>query len=154
MPDQVADAVVVERRVAASPTHVYGYLTVGDRWARWQGRSADIDARPGGIFAMEMATGQRARGQFVELEPDRRVVFTWGWIDHPGVPPGSSTVAIDLIPDGDGTIIRLTHTGLPTEELPLHRMGWDHCLDRLVILVDGGDPGPDPGPDPTPTPTP
>lgn len=146
MADLPAPPIVVERRVQAAPATVYGYFTTSGQWTRWQGERAQVDARPGGIFAMDMATGQRARGQFLELEPGRRVVFTWGWIDHPGVPPGSSTVTIDLVPDGDGTIIRLTHTGLAPDELPFHRLGWDHYLDRLDLLAHGGDPGPDPGP--------
>jgi hypothetical protein len=42
-----------------------------------------------------------ASGRFAEIEPDRRIDFTWGW-EMPGNPvgPGSSMVEIDLIPDG------------------------------------------------------
>ncbi len=142
----MADVVVVEVRVAAPPAAVYRYLTDGDRWARWQGESATIDPAPGGIFLMNMADGRTARGQFVELDQDRRVVFTWGWVDVPGIPPGSTTVQIDLLADGDGTLIRLTHHGLPPEQLPLHRVGWEHYLPRLGTAAEDGDPGPDPGP--------
>ncbi len=92
---------------------------------------------------VEMPIGATARGEFVELVPDRRVVFTWGWVDHPGVPPGSSTVTIELIPDDGGTLVRLTHDGLPDEEVPLHVAGWEHYLPRLAMLAEGGDPGPD-----------
>lgn len=142
----MADRIIVEQFVRAATSLVYAYLTEGEKWARWQGVSARIDARPGGIFAMEMGNGMRARGQFVELVPDRRVVFTWGWIDHPGVPPGSSTVEIDLVPTGEGTTIRLTHHGLAPGELPNHRQGWSHYLPRLATVAVGEDPGPDPGP--------
>ncbi len=142
----MADPIVVERWVGAPPEKVYGFLTTSEKWARWQGAGAEIDARPGGIFAMDMANGMRARGQFVELEEDRKVVFTWGWIDHPGVPPGSTTVEIDLLPERGGTTIRLTHRGLSPDELPIHRLGWDHYLPRLAVVAAGGDPGPDPGP--------
>lgn len=139
-------AIVVERRVSAPPSAVYAYLTDSDRWAAWQGEEATVEARPGGIFRMRMAGGQTSRGQFVELEPDRRVVFTWGWVDHPGIPPGSTTVEIELIPDGNGTLIRLTHRDLPTDQVDLHRAGWEHYLPRLGTAVEGADPGPDPGP--------
>lgn len=142
----MSDPLVVERRVAAPPTTVYRYLTESERWARWQGVGATIDPSPGGLFRMEMATGQTARGEFLALEPDRRVVFTWGWIDHPGVPPGSTTVEIELIPDGEGTLVRLTHRDLPPGEHQVHLAGWRHYLPRLVSVAEGGDPGPDPGP--------
>lgn len=142
----MVDRIVVTRHIAAPPSVVYGYLTDSELWARWQGVEATIDSTPGGIFAMSMPTGQRARGQFVELEPHRRVVFTWGWIDHPGVPPGSSTVEIDLTPEEGGTMLTLTHTGLAPQEMDIHRLGWDHYLPRLATAAGGGDPGPDPGP--------
>jgi uncharacterized protein YndB with AHSA1/START domain len=137
---------VVERRIAATPAVVYAYLTDSSRWARWQGASAEIGARPGGLFRMTMATGQTARGEFIELVPDQRVVFTWGWIDAPGVPPGSTVVEIDLIAEADGTLLRLTHRDLATDEMDSHRAGWLHYLSRLRTVAEGGDPGPDPGP--------
>lgn len=137
---------VVERRIAAPPSVVYAYLTESGRWARWQGIAATIEPIPGGIFALSMANGTRARGQFVELVPDRRVVFTWGWIDHPGVPPGSTTVEIDLLSDGASTLLTLTHRDLPAEEMPIHTVGWNHYLPRLAVVAEGGEPGPDSGP--------
>lgn len=139
------EPIVVRRRIAAPPSIVYGYLTDSELWARWQGVGAMIEATPGGIFGISMPNGQRARGQFVELEPHRRVVFSWGWVDHPGVPPGSSTVEIDLVADEGGTMVTLTHTGLPPEEIDVHRLGWDHYIPRLAIVAEGGDPGRDTG---------
>lgn len=142
----MSEPIVVERQIAAPPDVVYGYLTTSEKWSRWQGVDATIDATPGGIFAMSMANGLRARGQFVELIPNQRVVFTWGWIDHPGLPPGASTVRIELVADGDGTMLRLTHDGLAADELPIHVAGWTHYIPRLALVAEGGDPGPDAGP--------
>jgi uncharacterized protein YndB with AHSA1/START domain len=136
----------VERRVAAPPAAVYAYLTDSVRWARWQGLSASIDAVPGGAFLMIVGGDQVAEGQFVELVPDRRVVFTWGWRGSSILPPGSSTVEIELVPDGDGTVIALTHRGLPAEARVVHEVGWMHYLPRLALAAEGGDPGADPGP--------
>lgn len=137
---------VVERHIDAPPAEVYRYLTDAERWVRWQGVDATIDPRTSGIFAMTMGNGMRARGQFVELVPDRRVVFTWGWIDHPGVPPGSTTVEIELEPRGAGTLVVLTHRDLPDDEIQVHAVGWEHYTARLAIVSVGDDPGPDPGP--------
>jgi uncharacterized protein YndB with AHSA1/START domain len=136
---------VVERRVSAPPSAVYAYLTDSERWARWQGVDATIEARPGGLFRILMPAGQTARGQFVELVPDRRVVFTWGFVDAPGIPPGSTTVEIELIPDGDATLVRLTHRGLTDEDVAIHRVGWEHYVPRLAAMASGADLGPDPG---------
>ena len=60
------------------------------------------------------------------------------------MPPGSSLVEIDLIDQADGTLVRLTHSGLPDEEARAnHGKGWAHYLDRLAVAAAGGDPGPD-----------
>ena len=139
----MTEPIIVTRRIAAPPSVVYAYLTDSDKWVRWQGVSATIEAKRGGLFALAMTNGTSARGQFVELVPDHRVVFTWGWIDHPGVPPGSSTVEIDLVPEGDGTLLKLTHRGLPPDEVAIHTAGWNHYTARLVIVAEGGEPGPD-----------
>ena len=138
--------IVVERHIAAPPERVYGHLTESALWARWQGVDASIEAVPGGLFRLSMPNGMTARGQFVALVENRRVVFSWGWIDHPGIPPGSTTVEVDLMAEGDGTRVRLTHRGLPPDEVAIHRLGWDHYLPRLAVAAEGGDPGPDVGP--------
>lgn len=138
--------VTVERHIAAPPATVYRYLTESEQWARWQGELATLDAQPGGIFRIEMGSGDTARGEFIELVADRRVVFTWGWIDRPDIAPGSTIVEIDLEPAGEGTLVRLTHRDLPASEAPMHAAGWRHYLARLQEAAEGRDPGPDHGP--------
>jgi uncharacterized protein YndB with AHSA1/START domain len=134
----------LERRIAAPRAIVYRHLTDSVRWARWQGATAEIEPTPGGMFRLAMANGTTAEGRFVELVPDERVLFTWGWRGSPSVPPGSSTVEIELLADGDGTLVRLTHRGLPAEERAIHELGWRTYLPRLAMVASGGDPGPEP----------
>jgi uncharacterized protein YndB with AHSA1/START domain len=143
----MSQPIVVERLITAPPRVVYAYLTDAEKWARWQGDRATIRPERGGLFALSMANGTTARGEFVEVEQDRRVVFTWGWVDHPGVPPGSTTVEIELFEEGEGTRLRLTHTGLPPDEVAIHTVGWEHYSRRLVTAAEGGDPGTDALPD-------
>ena len=58
--------------------------------------------------------------------------------------PESTTVEITLVPDGEDTVLRLRHSGLPTEEAEtMHGAQWPIYLDRLATVVAGGDPGPD-----------
>jgi len=86
-----------------------------------------------------------ARGEYVEIDPPRRVVFTFGW-ESQGSPisPGTTTVEITLIPDGDGTRVRLVHSGVPDVIRAGSAEGWDHYLPRLAIAAEGGTPEPDP----------
>jgi uncharacterized protein YndB with AHSA1/START domain len=146
MTDETANEIRIERRIAAPRADVYRHLTDSVRWARWQGQSAEVEPLPGGRFRLEMANGATAEGRFIELVPDQRVTFSWGWRGSPTVPPGSSTVDIELVPDGEGTLVRLTHRGLPAEERTIHLMGWEMYLPRLGVAATGGDPGPEPVP--------
>jgi uncharacterized protein YndB with AHSA1/START domain len=137
-------ALRLERRIDARPETVFSYLTDPRRYMRWMGVDAQLDPQPGGIYRVTVPQGFVALGEFVEIDPPHRVVFTWGWEGDSPVPPGSSRVEITLTPDGHGTLLRLTHTGLPDDEaVQLHKLGWDRYLDRLATAAGGGDPGPD-----------
>ena len=138
--------VVVTRRIGATPATVFSFFTDVERWTAWQGVDGLIDAGPGGVFRIRMPGAQVAAGRFVELVPDRRIVFTWGWeSDESPVPPGSTTVTIELEPEEEGTLVRLTHAGLaPPPVAEHHRAGWELYLDRLRIRAEGGDLGPAP----------
>jgi hypothetical protein len=48
-----------------------------------------------------------------------------------------------LIPDGENTVVRLRHRGLPDDAIQDHEQGWDHYLGRLAVAAAGGDAGPD-----------
>lgn len=137
--------VVVIRRIAASPATVFSFFTNIQRWTAWQGVDGEIDPRPGGVFRVRMPGAQVATGQFLEVVPDRKLVFTWGWEGEGSpLPPGTSRVEIELAPHEGGTLLRLTHTGLATAELAEHhREGWERYLQRLTVRAEGGDPGSD-----------
>ena len=67
--------------------------------------------------------------------------YSEGWEGSEAVPPGSSLVEIDLIEQPDGTLLRLTRSGLPSAE---HGEGWSHYLGRLAELGARRNAGPDP----------
>ena len=143
------ETTAVEREVAidASPEAVWEFLVDPEKATRWMGQKASFEPRPGGLYRVEVIPGNTAVGEFVELDPPRRLVFTWGW--EPGgagtLPVGSSTVEIELVPEGGGTLLRFSHRELPNAEAAeKHAHGWDHYLERLALASTGGDPGPDP----------
>lgn len=144
-----SDAVVCEIRIAARPETVFAFFTDPLKVRVWKGPALALEPRPGGAYRVTIADDV-ARGEFVEVVPYRRIVFTWGWEGNGRklVEPGKSTVEIALIPDGDGTIVRLTHRGLSEEARGLHAEGWNHYLPRLAVAATRGDPGPDPWAEP------
>ncbi|MEU0477890.1 SRPBCC family protein [Streptosporangium sp. NPDC006013] len=122
-------------RIQAPPETVWSFFTDPARLAQWWGE-AELDARPGGALRVHMQEGPRPvmRGQFVELVPYERIVFTFGWKTAPGVPdllPGSSRVEVTLARDGDGTVLTLRHSGLPPHLGHETSHGWVHLLHRL-----------------------
>ena len=140
-----AEVVCREIRIDAAPAAVFEFLVDPAKMVRWMGTEAVLDPRPGGDYAVNINGHERVSGQVLEIIPDRRLVFTWGWEDGVlPVPPGHSTVEISLEPDGQGTLLLLTHRDLPPDMHRFHRLGWDYALPRLAAVAAGQDPGPDP----------
>ncbi len=144
------EAVEREVRIAARPETVFEFFTEPEKQLLWMGRRAELDARPGGIYRVEINDQATASGEFVEVDAPNRVVFTFGWEGQEAgsgehdVPPGSSRVEITLEREGEGTLVRLRHLDLPEQARAMHGQGWELYLARLEIAATGGDPGPDP----------
>ena len=138
---------LIERElfIDAPPERVFELLTDAELLIEWMAPEAELDARVGGQIRWTHLEGDSVIGNFVELIPARRVVFTFGW-DRPdvAVPPGSTTVEIDLRPARGGTQLRLVHRGLSGPMADAHAGGWTNYLARLAALAEGRDPGPDP----------
>jgi len=131
--------------IEAAPDKVFPFLTDPDLYARWQGVRAELDPRPGGVYRVWMDAATVASGVFIEVEAPRLVVFTWGWEGDDEVPPGSTTVRVELTADGDATTLSLEHSGLPSgRAAAMHEEGWRLFGSRLATVASGGDPGPMP----------
>jgi uncharacterized protein YndB with AHSA1/START domain len=148
-------------KVPVAPEVVFPYFTEPDRHVQWMGSQATLDPVPGGIYRLQMPDGFAAAGQFLQVEPPHRVVFSWGFAsdeaarrtkhqrgDNASVtdmPPGSTRVTVTLQAEQGGTRLTLRHDNLPSPELREgNRVGWETYLPRLAVLASGGDPGPDP----------
>jgi uncharacterized protein YndB with AHSA1/START domain len=135
-----------ETHIAAPPAAVFAFLTDPEKILRWMGTEATMEVHPGGLYLVKGVGGGRARGVFREVVPVHRLAYSFGWEGDDAVPPGSSLVEIDLIDRDGGTLLRMTHTGLPdATQCASHERGWAHYLGRLAIAAAGRDPGPDPG---------
>ena len=125
--------------IQAPPALVYRFLTEKDLLERWQCVEAEIDLRVGGRLRLDVTGGDVTEGRFETIEPDRRLVYTWGFET-----PGDSRVELELEAIATGTRLHLRHTGLADEaSRDGHGRGWTHYLDRLATMASGGDPGPD-----------
>jgi uncharacterized protein YndB with AHSA1/START domain len=142
-----SDSIVRELTVNADNATVFAFFTDPERLIRWMGSSAQVEPRSGGLFLVDVQQGFVARGEFREVVPVSRLVFSFGWEGNKhNVPPGSSVVEVDLSPNNGSTLLRFRHSGLPAEAVPSHSDGWNHYLGRLALAASGVDPGPDQGP--------
>ena len=141
------DAIRVERTFRARIDAVFAVWTSPEmlrRWyapgANWDTPLAELDPRVGGRLrvAMRDSAGDvvGGGGEYREVEPARRLVFTWTW-DRREAGEGTQLVEIDFIDNGDGTTtVVLVNRGLPDEEAREgHRDGWDASFDNLDRLL-------------------
>jgi uncharacterized protein YndB with AHSA1/START domain len=135
---------LVDRKVFidAPPARVYELLTDARLLTEWIAPVVTADPRPGGELTWSHERGDTMIGAYVELVPNRRVVFTFGWErEDIGVPAGSTVVAIDLRPQRGGTHLRLVQRGLAGPMADAHAGGWTNYLGRLGAIAEGRDPG-------------
>lgn len=132
--------------IEATREHVFGYFTNPAWLSKWLGKAARLDPQPGGEFRFEVADGEWCVGDYVEIDPPRRVAFTWGWENETmNLPPGSSVVEVELAAEGAGTRLSLIHRDLPDDDsLMLHADGWSRYLARLDRMARGLEPDADP----------
>jgi uncharacterized protein YndB with AHSA1/START domain len=125
--------------VKAEPSTIFEILLDPTRQS-WLGTEYEFDARPGGIYKVNVSGEHPALGEFVEVVKNEKLVFSFGWNEpgHP-IPAGSTQVAITLIPDGEETLVRLVHSGLPEDAISDHEKGWTFFLDRLALVATGGE---------------
>ena len=135
MADSAPDTLVREVFIAAPPETVYALLTTAEGLCQWMAAEATVEPHPNGLLRWRFKNGDIVRGAFVALDPHRRIEFTYGWeVGFADIPPGATTVTIDLTARDGGTALRLTHAGLPTQAAA-HDEGWQHFLGRLAHIA-------------------
>lgn len=131
--------------IAATPETVFPYFTDPTRYVQWMGSLALLDPVPGGRYRVRMRDGVEVRGHFLEIDPPKRLVFTWGWTGDHAVAPGSTRVEVTVDAEDGGTRVVLRHHDLPDAgQSGHHRQGWELYLGRLAVAAVGGDAGADP----------
>lgn len=127
-------AIILERHIDAPIARVYAAWIDPELMAQWYCPDPDLDLRvggditEGGDYTISMGPHDVV-GTYRTLRAPTLIEFTWKWaeFDQP-----SSLVRVELTEEPDGTLLRLTHTGLSGEDdVRNHSAGWVGCLDRL-----------------------
>ena len=129
----------IEQLIGGPPDRVFAAWTDPELLARWMSpvghAEAEVEPWVGGQLRVTMVGGDvriEHRGEYREVLPDRRLVFTW---QSPYTGPEPSVVTVELEPVEAGTRLSLIHERLPAEAVESHRGGWRPMLDRLAELV-------------------
>ena len=141
---------VIERTFAAAQARVFEAWTSPEVLRRWWGAGPDwtspaveIDLRPGGRYRLSMqdpsGVVRSVGGEYVEIDPPRRLAYTWAWESHGAENDAATLVTVEFRKVSPGeTAVTLTHTGFADgERRDLHREGWELCIANLATRVLG-----------------
>ena len=117
---------------------VWSFWIEPERIVRWMGRTATVDPRPGGRIRVDYGYGDRdAAARFVELDPPRRLAFTWGWEDPAeAVRPAAASSRSTFPPMATARCFGCATPGCRDGERDSHLEGWEHFRPRLIEAVE------------------
>jgi uncharacterized protein YndB with AHSA1/START domain len=138
----VKPSLTLKRRLKAPPAKVFAAWTDPEKVKRWMGPgnveavSAESDVRVGGRYrwVMRAPSGEEydVSGVYHEIVANEKLVFTWAW---KSAPESETLVTVLLEPDGDGTLLTLTHEQFADEDARnRHQGGWNGALDKMEKL--------------------
>lgn len=126
--------------IAAPPDNVWQAIT-DPVLTRQYYYGTDIlsDWKAGSRWTSEADGTLYLEGEILEIDPARRLVQTFHVVDEePALSDPPSTVTWELTPTSDGTRLRLIHEGQGQATLDYTDGGWEHILDGLKSVVEGG----------------
>lgn len=138
--------------IDASPERVFDAFTQPDLLEKWFVSEATVDLQLGGSWRFTWEPEERIGGEYVVIDRPHRLVWTWNewWLDERGEPRGDegaervmTTCEVVFEPEGDGTRIRLIHTGYPQtpdwdDSYNGTDSGWDEELEHLRAWIEEG----------------
>ena len=136
-----------EVRIEASPEVVFDVVSSPEHIRDWWNAETDVAAVPGAAGELLWRDGDTGATQTVQYAvvdavPPRLFSFRWTHEpDQPATDGNSLLVTFELVPSGEGTLLRMTETGFRErgwevavleEQYRDHTSGWDHFLPRIA----------------------
>jgi uncharacterized protein YndB with AHSA1/START domain len=144
-------AVRLQRTIAAKPAQVYRAWLDPALLAQWMnpgspadGVRAEVDERVGGHFRIFTADGGGFDAELLELVPDRRISYRWGFVgpDRRNGPVFDSVLTVTFDDTEAGTLLTLVHERLDALAAAMPDVagqvetGWTRALDNLANLTE------------------
>ncbi|HEY4214170.1 MAG TPA: SRPBCC domain-containing protein [Steroidobacteraceae bacterium] len=128
----------ITRRFDYPPTRIFDAWTDPRVASKWlftgptsEHHEMEADPRVGGkwmVLDRREGVDYKAIGEYEEFDRPRRLVFTFGM---PQFSSEFGRVIVEIVPDGQGSIMTLTHERLPWEAVSGTEHGWNGMLDGL-----------------------
>ena len=126
---------IVDRAIDAPASRIWKALTDNGQLKQWYFQLEGFEPRVGFEFSFN---GQGSKGEHYKhncritaVEPEKKLSYTWAYDGY----EGSSEVTFNLFPDGEKTLVQITHTGLETFRqngldfaAESFAKGWNHIL--------------------------
>jgi uncharacterized protein YndB with AHSA1/START domain len=135
----MAQTLKFKRTVNVPPSEVYRAFIHATALRDWLSDAAQTEARPGGHLYVWMNSGYYAVGEFVKLEPGKKLVFTWYGKDE----PAPTRVQVLLEAKDGGTNITLKHEQIGSgakwaKTIQEIKDGWNGALENLQSVLETG----------------
>ena len=134
----------LRRTFTATPTRVFRAWTEPAEMKQWKAPAegtvpvAEVDLRVGGRYRIDMrmpdGSEHRVTGTYREVDPPRKLSYTWFWETNADM--GETLVTVEFRDLGGSTEVVLTHDLFPTDQdRQTHEQGWVGSLDKLTAVV-------------------
>lgn len=122
-----------------TPAQIYRAFTNAAALREWLSDGATTDIKSGGRIILWWNDGYSSAGHFTELDPDKKLVFTWKG-DHE---PAETLVTVNISADGDSSRLEVVHSGLGEGEAweatrQMFQRSWEAGLENLASVLETG----------------
>jgi len=130
-------ALTIKKHLPVAPEVVFDAWTTPDHMANWLSPMTTasiprLDLRVGGEYQIDMHGDEKIyvhTGRYLEVDRPHRLSFTWF---SEGTQQKETVVTLEMTPEGNGTLLTLTHERFPNEKSrDEHEMGWTAIMEKL-----------------------
>ena len=144
-PGTAAGSLVLQRVFAAPPEIVFAAWSdpthVADWWhpKEYATPVFEMDFRVGGRFRYCIRSERQeswAHGSYREIEPPRRIVFTFQWEGGPATPDAETLITLTFESEGDDTLLTFRQEPFASDAARhSHGQGWHQVLEHLDVFL-------------------
>jgi uncharacterized protein YndB with AHSA1/START domain len=140
------DELLITRTFAAPASMLFALWSEAEHLKRWMGPQdfecphAEVDFRVGGAYRILIRSAEHGDnwfgGVYREIEPNRRLVFTFTW-DNDGPSAGVETIVTITFAERDGRTVQTFHQApfATAERRDSHMGGWSQAFDKQQVYA-------------------